>query len=128
MTNPNRIYFGDNLPILERLDAESARLIYIDPPFNTGKQQRHTRLRTVPSETGDRTGFQGKRYTTIKIGSRAYLDCFDDISAFSNRGSNRPAAFSPPTERSISTLITVSRTTAKSSSTAFSGASAFSMK
>lgn len=82
MTNPNRIYFGDNLPILERLDAESARLIYIDPPFNTGKQQRHTRLRTVPSETGDRTGFQGKRYTTIKIGSRAYLDCFDDYLAF----------------------------------------------
>ncbi len=34
------IRLGDNLPILRSLPAESADLIYIDPPFNTGKTQR----------------------------------------------------------------------------------------
>ncbi len=29
----NKIYFGDNLPILQRMESESVDLIYIDPPF-----------------------------------------------------------------------------------------------
>jgi site-specific DNA-methyltransferase (adenine-specific) len=33
-----RIYTGDNLPILRSMDSESADLIYLDPPFNSGKQ------------------------------------------------------------------------------------------
>ena len=35
----NQIFFGDNLPILKSLPDESIDLIYIDPPFNTGKVQ-----------------------------------------------------------------------------------------
>ena len=31
------IYQGDNLPIVKKLPTESVDLIYIDPPFNTGK-------------------------------------------------------------------------------------------
>ena len=34
----NKIYFGDNLSILKTLQSESIDLIYIDPPFNTGKK------------------------------------------------------------------------------------------
>jgi len=34
------IYLGDNLPIMQQLSAASFDLIYIDPPFNTGRQQR----------------------------------------------------------------------------------------
>jgi len=33
------IYHGDNLPILQTFPSESFDLIYIDPPFNTGKTQ-----------------------------------------------------------------------------------------
>ncbi len=40
------IYFGDNLPILQSLPSESVDLIYIDPPFNTGKAQARTQIRT----------------------------------------------------------------------------------
>jgi site-specific DNA-methyltransferase (adenine-specific) len=76
------IYFGDNLPILASLPAESIDLIYIDPPFNTGKTQARTQIRTERSETGDRTGFSGQRYQTTKIGSRGYADTFDDFLAF----------------------------------------------
>ena len=80
----NRIYFADNLPVLRSLPAESVDLIYIDPPFNTGKDQARTQIKTVRSEdgSGDRTGFGGRRYETIRIGSRAYADLFDDYLAF----------------------------------------------
>jgi site-specific DNA-methyltransferase (adenine-specific) len=78
----NTIYFGDNLPILQKMKAESVDLIYIDPPFNTGKRQSRTQIKTERSETGDRTGFSGKRYQTIRLGSREYLDIFDDYLAF----------------------------------------------
>ena len=79
---PYRIYFGDNLPILQSLPSALVDLIYIDPPFNTGKIQERTQIKTGLSEQGDRTGFKGLRYQTVKLGSRAYDDIFDDFLAF----------------------------------------------
>jgi site-specific DNA-methyltransferase (adenine-specific) len=78
----NTIYHGDNLVVLRSLPEGCARLIYIDPPFNTGKVQARTRLKTVPDADGDRTGFAGKRYRTVKLGAQAYADQFDDFLAF----------------------------------------------
>ena len=78
----NKVYFGDNLPILHSLPSESVELIYIDPPFNTGKKQTRTQLKTVRDAAGDRTGFSGQRYKTTALGSRAYADRFDDYLAF----------------------------------------------
>jgi site-specific DNA-methyltransferase (adenine-specific) len=78
----SRIVFADNMPILRAMPEASIPLVYIDPPFNTGKTQRHTALKTVRSATGDRRGFQGERYETIMLGSRAYPDIFDDYLAF----------------------------------------------
>jgi site-specific DNA-methyltransferase (adenine-specific) len=80
---PHRIFLGDNLPILQPLPTGSVDLIYIDPPFNTGKVQARTQIQTVQSNTnGDRTGFAGRRYSTLKLGRRAYSDLFDDYLAF----------------------------------------------
>ncbi len=79
---PSRIYFGDNLLILQSLPSESVELIYIDPPFNTGRIQARTQIKTERSPNGDRTGFAGRRYETLKIGSKAYRDLFDDYLAF----------------------------------------------
>ncbi|MCX8025110.1 MAG: site-specific DNA-methyltransferase [Thermanaerothrix sp.] len=76
------VYFGDNLPILQSLPAESVDLIYIDPPFNTGRVQARPRLRTIQAESGDRVGFGGRRYLTVKLGHQAYADIFDDYLAF----------------------------------------------
>jgi site-specific DNA-methyltransferase (adenine-specific) len=78
----HRIYFGDNLPILQSLPAAHADLIYIDPPFNTGKAQTRRQIATVRSANGDRTGFTGYRYATTTISTRAYTDSFDDYLAF----------------------------------------------
>ena len=74
----NTIYFGDNLPILRALPSGSIPLIYIDPPFNTGKTQTRFRLKTVRDRNGDRTGFKGERYKTVQLGSRAFGDNFGD--------------------------------------------------
>jgi site-specific DNA-methyltransferase (adenine-specific) len=78
----NTIYFGDNLPVLQSLPSASVDLIYIDPPFNTGHAQSRSRLRTVRSADGDRTGFGGQRYTTVRLGQQSYADAFDDYQAF----------------------------------------------
>ncbi len=61
---------------------ESVELIYIDPPFNTGKIQARTQIKTGRSENGNRTGFAGQRYETLKIGTHSYADLFDDYLAF----------------------------------------------
>ena len=79
----NRIVYGDNLPVLETVPASSVNLIYIDPPFNTGKMQARQQIATVrDDEGGDRTGFQGKRYRTVKLQSTGYADRFDDYLGF----------------------------------------------
>jgi len=79
------IFYGDNLALLRALRSELADLIYIDPPFNTGKPRRHTTLQTVRAvddEEGDRTGFGGRRYTTTHLSTGEYGDAFDDYLAF----------------------------------------------
>ncbi|MEZ4623740.1 MAG: site-specific DNA-methyltransferase [Thermomicrobiales bacterium] len=73
---------GENLDILRSLPDASIPLIYIDPPFNTGKKQAQTRLRTERSNDGDRVGFKGQRYLTTKLATRAYDDARDDWLAF----------------------------------------------
>jgi len=76
------VYCSDNLKVLRHIPEGSVDLIYIDPPFNTGRTQRRTQIRTVRDVKGDRTGFQGRRYRTIGMGSKAYADMFDDYEAF----------------------------------------------
>jgi len=76
------IHLGDNLPILGGFDSGSFDFVYIDPPFNTGRTQRHTRIRTVRDAEGDRTGFAGERYRTVTLGTREFADCFDDFLGF----------------------------------------------
>jgi len=78
----NRIHFGDNLPILKTMDSGCVNLIYIDPPFNTGRERNLTQIKTTRSGDGDRVGFQGRRYRTIRGESRSYGDRFDDFLAF----------------------------------------------
>lgn len=77
-----RVVHGDNLSVMRSLPSGSINLIYIDPPFNTGKKQSRKRLRTERSEDGDRVGFQGHRYTTTVLGSKTFDDQFDDYLQF----------------------------------------------
>jgi site-specific DNA-methyltransferase (adenine-specific) len=75
------IHFGDNLDVLRKLPDASVDLIYIDPPFNTGKVQVRVALKTVRDDDGDRTGFQGRRYRSVPLGTKSYADVHDDYLA-----------------------------------------------
>ncbi|MEI9977929.1 MAG: site-specific DNA-methyltransferase [Edaphobacter sp.] len=81
----NRIVLGNNLAVLRSMKAESVELIYVDPPFNTGKRQARKQIKTIRDEAGDRTGFGGRRYRTHIIDNPAasgYGDTFDDFLGF----------------------------------------------
>lgn len=78
----DQIIYGDNLDILRQLPDASFQMIYIDPPFNTGKEQKLQSLKTTRSETGTRVGFKGQSYDTTKGKLLSYGDAFDDYWSF----------------------------------------------
>jgi site-specific DNA-methyltransferase (adenine-specific) len=82
MLRESEIILGDNMEVLPRLGDETFQLVYIDPPFNTGKTQTRRTLQTVPDENGDRTGFGGRRYRTRLLAESSYRDDFDDYLVF----------------------------------------------
>ncbi|WIM20918.1 MULTISPECIES: site-specific DNA-methyltransferase [unclassified Microbacterium] len=103
------IHHGDNLAVVAAYPDESFTLIYLDPPFNTGRVQGRaletarsvrpgspepvagaTPLGTVPETTGVpvadgavvRRGFHGREYERLRGDLREYDDRFDDYWGF----------------------------------------------
>jgi site-specific DNA-methyltransferase (adenine-specific) len=74
---------GDNLLALGKLPEGAFDLVYLDPPFNTGRSQtRHTLQVSADATNGDRTGFGGRRYRSRLLHSLSYDDSFADYLAF----------------------------------------------
>jgi len=78
----DQILLGENLELLPSFDDSSFQLVYIDPPFNTGRAQVRKTLSVVPDEDGERVGFQGRRYRTRLLAESSYGDSFDDYLGF----------------------------------------------
>ncbi|MGH9156813.1 MAG: DNA-methyltransferase [Acidimicrobiales bacterium] len=78
----SRVVEADATWFLPKLPDEIFQLIYIDPPFNTGRVQERRTLRTDRSRDGDRVGFQGRSYTTTELFRMGYLDAFEDYLEF----------------------------------------------
>lgn len=78
----NLVLFGDNLEHLEKMPQESVQLIYIDPPFNTGRRQTRGKSTTTRTETGNRVGFKGQRYEIVRETVLGYDDEFADYWSF----------------------------------------------
>ena len=76
------VLLGDNLRLLQELDDGVFQLAYLDPPFNTGGEQRRRTLATVADGNGDRTGFNGRRYATRLLAESSYPDAFEDYLGF----------------------------------------------
>jgi DNA modification methylase len=76
------ILLGDNLDVLPGFPDASFRMIYLDPPFNTGRERAGRRLRAVADPDGTRAGFGGRRYRTEAVAGSAYEDAFDDYLGF----------------------------------------------
>lgn len=76
---------GDNLVVAGTLPDAAFTLIYLDPPFNTGRAQ----TRAVESASRDtaaggevKTGFRGTSYARLRSDLRVYDDQFDDYWDF----------------------------------------------
>ena len=78
----NKLIEADNLSVLKSMPDESVQLIYVDPPFNTGRTQQRGQATTKRSETGNRVGFKGQRYETIRQTVLSYDDEFADYWSF----------------------------------------------
>jgi site-specific DNA-methyltransferase (adenine-specific) len=87
VTPLRKIILGDNLEALATLPDAFASVVYVDPPFNTGKVQKRERIKTTatadPTSAGDRGGFGGRRYDVERVASSgSYEDSYEDFEAF----------------------------------------------
>jgi site-specific DNA-methyltransferase (adenine-specific) len=74
---------ADNLAVLATLPDSCLDLVYVDPPFNTGRRRSLQRLETIRDDVaGDRVGFQDARYRTVRLGRLSFDDVHDDYLAF----------------------------------------------
>ena len=79
---PSAILHGDNLPLMAGFPDGAFRMVYADPPFNTGRERTRATMRVTPDADGDRTGFGGRRYRTELLERSSYRDSFDDYLGF----------------------------------------------
>ena len=76
------ILAGDNAIALGGLPEAQFDLVYLDPPFNSGRAQvRHT-LAASEDPRSARLGFGGRRYRTQLLQSLSYDDAFGDYLGF----------------------------------------------
>lgn len=80
-----RVIHGNNMDVLATLPDESVTLIYIDPPFNTGREQTRSKVTSTPAaedSTSGLLGFKGKSYERTRSELMKYDDRFEDYWAF----------------------------------------------
>jgi len=82
MLDDDLVIAGDNLPVLERLPEAAFDLIYVDPPFNTGRAQTRRSMTATADGAASRVGFGGRRYRTELLRSLSYDDAFADYLGF----------------------------------------------
>ena len=84
---PSLVVGAENLEFLPSLPDGAFTMIYLDPPFNTGRAQVRATTRSVraqgdDTDPGDRIGFGGRSYTTVKGVLSRYDDAFSDYWEF----------------------------------------------
>jgi len=73
---------ADNAAILPLLPRGGFDLIYMDPPFNTGRAQARDTFSMAADPGARRLGFGGRRYSSRLLQSLSYEDSFADYLAF----------------------------------------------
>jgi site-specific DNA-methyltransferase (adenine-specific) len=91
---PDLVAAGDNLPILRSLPGSAFSVVYLDPPFNTGRARQMERVRgtrvsadrgeigRIEPASGERLGFRGQGYRVTRERTLAYDDRFGDYWDF----------------------------------------------
>jgi len=80
--SPNRVILGDNLEAVRELPDGGFTVIYLDPPFNTGRSQVRQSTTSVRSPSGSVVGFKGQQYDRIRGDIMSYDDSFEDYWLF----------------------------------------------
>ncbi len=78
----NLVVHGDNLALARSLPDGAFTVVYLDPPFNTGRSQTRQSTTSVRSASGSVVGFKGQRYERIRGDLMAYDDEFEDYWSF----------------------------------------------
>jgi site-specific DNA-methyltransferase (adenine-specific) len=81
-SSPNRVILGESLEVVRELPDAAFTVVYLDPPFNTGRVQARQSTRSERSASGSVTGFKGQRYERIKGDLLSYDDAFEDYWSF----------------------------------------------
>jgi site-specific DNA-methyltransferase (adenine-specific) len=76
------VIVGDNARVMASLPDGAFDLVYMDPPFNTGRAQARRTLEVTADTDGDRVGFGGRRYSSRVLRTLSYDDEFGDYLAF----------------------------------------------
>ncbi|MEY9951911.1 site-specific DNA-methyltransferase [Leifsonia sp. EB34] len=81
---PSTVVHGDNLEVVAGLPSGAFQLIYLDPPFNTGRSQarQSTTAKRAVAGAGSVVGFKGRSYERIKGDILSYDDRFEDYWGF----------------------------------------------
>jgi site-specific DNA-methyltransferase (adenine-specific) len=79
---PATVVRGEALEVLRALPAGCAGLVYVDPPFNTGRRRVAYRTSVVRDDGGRRAGFAGRRYRSQTTRGESFDDGFDDYLAW----------------------------------------------
>jgi site-specific DNA-methyltransferase (adenine-specific) len=73
---------GDNAQVLAALPEAAFDLIYVDPPFNTGRAQARRTVTVTEDPSAARVGFGGRRYRSELLQRLTYEDAFADYLGF----------------------------------------------
>src|SRR5436190_16204775 len=73
---------ADNAVVLPLLPDGTFDLIYVDPPFNTGRRRERRTIAVEAAEDGNRNGFGGRRYRERVLSALAYDDDHADYLEF----------------------------------------------
>ena len=79
---PDQVIHGDNLDVIAALPDGAFTLVYLDPPFNTGRSQARQSTTSVRSASGTIKGFKGQLYERIRGDLMSYDDHFEDYWSF----------------------------------------------
>jgi site-specific DNA-methyltransferase (adenine-specific) len=73
---------GDNGPALDKLPEGVFDLVYMDPPFNTGRPRTRDTVAVQADLQAHRVGFGGRTYSSRLLRTLSYEDSFGDYLDF----------------------------------------------
>jgi site-specific DNA-methyltransferase (adenine-specific) len=73
---------GDNGPALAKLPEGAFDLVYMDPPFNTGRPRKRDTVTVHADLQGQRVGFGGRTYSSRLLRTLSYEDSYADYLDF----------------------------------------------